>query len=691
MTRLLLMTTLLVVACNAPIETPDAGAPQVGTDAGVIGGNGALDGQVIVEKRRDAGQRATDAGVGAIGDAGSAGGLFGASSTPATQGDSDTSSVELGVKFTSDVAGTVSGVRFFKPSQNTGTHIGTLWSSTGAKLASATFTGETASGWQSVSFGSPVTIAASTVYVASYHCEAGHYSATSNFFSAPFNAPPLHAPAGSNGVYAYAAAVTFPTESFQATNYWVDVAFEASGPVMSDTTAPSKPASLAATAVSSSQIDLTWAASSDNVKVTGYRITQNGVALPTVTGTSYSASALSPATAYTFAVTALDDAGNASPASDPATATTKAGTVNTACTQTVSPGAKLATVVSAAAPGSVICLSAGKYGSLDLVGVNKSSDVVLQSATDRSASLGIDLSSTSHVVFQNLTIEWLTVNAGPNKNITARNNTFVGQAVINVGNNGDANIVIDGNSFDAIDVCENCYEGRLEVIANPPSDNTSGVTISHNHFGGPGESDGIQIGTKGVIVGPGNVFDGIVQANYGRHVDSIQLYGATFTTITGNLFINDNVCIMAPDGGDTETITNNVFVGGDYRPALQFGSHVNDSFIHNTVFNISVNFNKKTENTEKSQNAVVRNNLMVNADFNTADSNRLESCVNCSFDHNAFSAAGDQSGTNVTIGMPTFVGGSTPATWAGFALTPTSVGHGAATDGSDLGATFFGP
>ncbi len=54
------------------------------------------------------------------------------------------SPVELGVKFRSDVAGTITGIRFYKATANTGTHVGNLWSSTGTQLATATFTDETA-------------------------------------------------------------------------------------------------------------------------------------------------------------------------------------------------------------------------------------------------------------------------------------------------------------------------------------------------------------------------------------------------------------------------------------------------------------------------------------------------------------------------------------------------------------------
>ena len=50
------------------------------------------------------------------------------------------------------------GIRFYKAAANTGTHIGNLWTASGQLLASATFTNETASGWQQVNFASPVPI-----------------------------------------------------------------------------------------------------------------------------------------------------------------------------------------------------------------------------------------------------------------------------------------------------------------------------------------------------------------------------------------------------------------------------------------------------------------------------------------------------------------------------------------------------
>jgi len=145
------------------------------------------------------------------------------------------SPVQLGVKFRSDVTGNITGIRFYKANANTGTHVGSLWTSTGTRLATATFTSETASGWQQVNFTTPVTISANTVYVASYHVTGGHYSADANYFAASgMDNGPLHALAngvsGGNGVYRYGTSSVFPDLTWNAANYWVDVVFLPSSP-----------------------------------------------------------------------------------------------------------------------------------------------------------------------------------------------------------------------------------------------------------------------------------------------------------------------------------------------------------------------------------------------------------------------------------------------------------------------------
>ncbi len=147
---------------------------------------------------------------------------------PASTVDPDASAVELGVKFKSDVDGYICGIRFYKFSANTGTHVGSLWNSNGELLARASFANETASGWQQVSFDQPVAVKANTVYVASYYAPNGGYAADTNYFaSAGVDNGSLHAlrdgESGGNSVYLYGGG--FPASSWKSSNYWVDVTF----------------------------------------------------------------------------------------------------------------------------------------------------------------------------------------------------------------------------------------------------------------------------------------------------------------------------------------------------------------------------------------------------------------------------------------------------------------------------------
>ena len=156
--------------------------------------------------------------------------------TPTTIDSGDTHSAVVGVKFSSEVAGNITGIRFYKAATNTGTHVGSLWS---AKRHPAGLGGfhqrndlRLAAGqllqrrWRSLP---------NTTYVASYLAPNGHYSDTSAGFSTSgVSNPPLSALANSlspNGVYAYSTTSVFPTSSYKATNYWVDVNFEPSATI----------------------------------------------------------------------------------------------------------------------------------------------------------------------------------------------------------------------------------------------------------------------------------------------------------------------------------------------------------------------------------------------------------------------------------------------------------------------------
>ena len=86
-------------------------------------------------------------------------------------------------------------------------------------------------------------------------------------------------------------------------------------PCVSDTTPPTTPTGLATTATSASSLSVSWAASTDDVGVTGYRVYRDGTLLGAATQTGYTAGNLSCGLSYTFAVEAYDAAGNVSPKS----------------------------------------------------------------------------------------------------------------------------------------------------------------------------------------------------------------------------------------------------------------------------------------------------------------------------------------------------------------------------------------
>lgn len=182
--------------------------------------------------------------------------IWGGVVTPATAAANDTSAVNLGVQFTSAMAGQITGIRFYKGAGNTGAHVGSLWSATGALLAQATFSGETATGWQRLNFAAPVPITAGTTYTASYHAPVGRYASNTGY-AWPAVAPPLTATAGT---FAYAPTSAYPTLTWNASNYWVDVDFVAGA-----TPPPPPPPPAVGTA------SLTWDASTD-ARTIGYRV-----------------------------------------------------------------------------------------------------------------------------------------------------------------------------------------------------------------------------------------------------------------------------------------------------------------------------------------------------------------------------------------------------------------------------------
>ncbi|MEI9808765.1 MAG: DUF4082 domain-containing protein [Bacteroidota bacterium] len=119
--------------------------------------------------------------------------------TPQVALETDGQPIELGVKFKSSQAGYITGVRF-------------------------SFGTETTTGWQTVSFTSPVAISANTTYIASYFNPSGYYSSSNPYFTANVVNGYLtglgNGVDGTNGLYVYTTTGAFPANNFQSTNYW---------------------------------------------------------------------------------------------------------------------------------------------------------------------------------------------------------------------------------------------------------------------------------------------------------------------------------------------------------------------------------------------------------------------------------------------------------------------------------------
>jgi hypothetical protein len=250
--------------------------------------------------------------------------IWGTNFTPQTTDSGDPASVEVGVKFKADTYGYITGIRFYKAATNTGTHIGNLWTSTGQLLASATFSNESASGWQQVTFAQPVAVNPNTTYVASYFAPKGHYSENGAYFytvpeilqpQSTVNSPPLHALQNTNGtvngVYSYSSSSTFPTSSANATNYWVDPVFT----TRTFTTPPGQVGNVSASGGFASAT-VTWSAPTTGDPATSYTITpyigsaaQTPTTVPGPTPTSAVVAGLTNGTTYTFTVTPSNPAG----------------------------------------------------------------------------------------------------------------------------------------------------------------------------------------------------------------------------------------------------------------------------------------------------------------------------------------------------------------------------------------------
>src|SRR5207302_9751089 len=159
-----------------------------------------------------------------------------------------------------------------------------------------------------------------------------------------------------------------------------------------DTTPPTVPTGLTASAVSSSQINLSWAASSDNVGVSGYRVYRDGAQIATTSTTFFSNTGLSPSTTYSYAVAAFDAAGNLSAQSGPASATTLAAA------DTTPPTVSITAPINGATIKGTVTVSANASDNVGVVGVQFFGDdgkALAPEVTTAPYSISVDTTTTN--------------------------------------------------------------------------------------------------------------------------------------------------------------------------------------------------------------------------------------------------------------------------------------------------------
>lgn len=168
---------------------------------------------------------------------------------PAIVTDPDRRPVELGLRFQVTEPVEAVAIQFYKSAANTGPHTGTLWSGRGRELAKARFDDKPRRGLQVAHLDRKPVLEPGRDYVVSYTAPQGRYSTDQSFFTKPVSRGPITAGVNA-GVYSYRPG-SFPTQSFGANSYAVDIVVLRTGSGRSPSSPPSPPSASSSSAAAS--------------------------------------------------------------------------------------------------------------------------------------------------------------------------------------------------------------------------------------------------------------------------------------------------------------------------------------------------------------------------------------------------------------------------------------------------------
>jgi hypothetical protein len=346
----------------------------------------------------------------------------------------------------------------------------------------------------------------------------------------------------------------------------------------------------------------------------------------------------------------------------------------------------LAAVFASAQGGDTIALAAGDYGTF--TGAIKGGEVTITAQPGATVKMALDFSPASNITIDGLTLTAIEISDSASKNITVRNSDIPGPTTLRTGQLANANILFDHNVHRDFDVCANCAEGRVFLPGN--TSEPSGITIRNSEFKG-GLSDGISNGSNGTRI-IDNVFHDLTQGSPdGVHTDAIQLYGSKNTLIKGNYMYRVPQAIMASSGADHEIIEDNVIDPGEYPFPLVLYSDDSSIIRHNTLPDGACAFHARCgimtlgsmpscphpSECDPGHGTIIKDNVMGEISFGEGTATVAENSNN-------LLRTPSKGPANLT-GLPVYVGGTHPTSFAGFALAPGSRGTGNASDGLDRG------
>lgn len=365
------------------------------------------------------------------------------------------------------------------------------------------------------------------------------------------------------------------------------------------------------------------------------------------------------------------------------------------CHQTLNAGASVGTAITSATAGSTICLSNGNYAGFTLNNVAKSPRVTVRAVNSGGASftgqIGIT-GSTNGVTFDGVNYRGILIAGASAANLTFRNgDASNGTIEIDGVMTASPNILFENLKHINQDNSGFCRGGSFPCVGAAAyhfsfSGRSTPVATVRGALIDGGCADGVQSGVPFVLENSTIKNKQVGSCPNDPHTDATQLYGGPFagTVIRGNYYYRNVQVLAAYDGVDRILVENNVFdpgPDGERRPC-QIELYSDDSSIvrHNTIVTRGsygdICLDRKASDNAGFGTIVVDNIVNTIATENGSTfARRTNNLVRSG------AVAGD------LTGVPIFRGGAFPTTFAGFELTATSPGKGAASTpaGSDIG------